>query len=439
MLRVPIIQARSGMELAMPIFHPRRADTILLKVGVSLDGRVIGRLREQGIREIWIRYPGLEFLEEVVSPDVAAAHMRITKHIAETFDEVARDQNARLEFSEYRRAISGLLDKLSQSPKAALFIEEIVDHSRPALRHASNVCLISVLMGLVLEDYLVHERRRLSSARAKDVTNLGVGAMLHDLGMLRLDVPTLERWNQTHDESDQQWRRHVWIGHRMVRGQIDPTAAGILLHHHQKYDGSGFPSRSRLDGGRHALIGSEIHVFARIAAAADLFDRLRNPAHAPGAPVQGSIPVVRALGLLRESPYRDWIDPVVFRALLAVVPPYPPGTIVTLSNGMRAAVVSFSGSEPCRPVVQRLGDEGFDVPRGKPERIDLREATELRVVEAQGVDVSQDNFFSRSPGEFDVKATMRSLFNAAPRAGSESARLLPVPADGAPDAPLDGL
>jgi HD-GYP domain-containing protein (c-di-GMP phosphodiesterase class II) len=270
------------MVLAMPIVHPTCPEVVLLRAGASLDEKCIERLRGIGIREAWIRYPSLDHLTAFVSPQVHDACRSLTGTVGRALDTVLADSHARLDFYSYKKAVLGLLEKLIAKPSAAIFVSELVAGDKPMLRHASNVCVLSILMGLKLDFYLLRERARVSSAIARDLSGLGVGAMLHDVGLMRLSDETLERFRATRDESDPAWREHVTLGFDMVKGDLDPTAAAAVLHHHQRYDGSGFPRRIDLHGVSLPVSGSEIHVFARIVACADLFDRLRHPAHVPG-------------------------------------------------------------------------------------------------------------------------------------------------------------
>ncbi|HCT44936.1 MAG TPA: hypothetical protein DF699_06965, partial [Phycisphaerales bacterium] len=159
-----------------------------------------------------------------------------------------------------------------EDPDAALFIGEIADTGSPAIRHGANVGYLAMLMGLRLDFYLLRERSRLTPRLAKDVTSLGVAAMLHDIGMTRLKASVLKRWADEHDHTDPAWREHVDLGYEMVRGHVEPSAAAAVLHHHQRYDGSGFPVRKR-NGKVAGLDGSSIHIFARILIVADLYDR----------------------------------------------------------------------------------------------------------------------------------------------------------------------
>lgn len=432
MLRVPIAYAKPGMVLAMPILHPRRPDTVLLQAGIELDAHAILRLAEINLRDVWIRYPATEFLCEYYCPEVFHAQAALTQRVADAFDMVIRGAHAKLEFNEYRHAVSGLIDRLLLFPKSAVWVQELADRDQPLLRHSSAVSILSVLLGLKLEDYLIVERSRLSTSGARDVAGLGLGAMLHDAGMLRLPAEVVQRWNQTQDETDPDWRAHVHIGYEMCKDALGPAAAAAVLHHHQKFDGSGFPRRLKLDGTEERVRGSDIHVYARIVTMADLFDRLRFP---PGlAPTSAPVPTVRVLKRLQEEPYASWYDPMAFKALLAVVPAYAPGTFVRLNNGRRALVTEWFPHDPCRPNLQILADgetpaDMLANPDAPIERVVMNQRLELAIIEAEGQDVSKDNFYPTSPGQYDLKLAGRQLFNGAAKSATQTPVKPARPAD----------
>jgi HD-GYP domain-containing protein (c-di-GMP phosphodiesterase class II) len=411
MLRVPIASAVPGMVLAMPVLHPRRPATVLLAAGLTLDEHSIQRLAEIRLKYLWIRYPGAAFIEEYICPRIFENQAVVAQQIAHAFDAATTQAQPQLDYNHYRDAIAELLDRLLSRPRAAIFVQEISDRHRPALRHSASVCMLSLLMGLKLDDYLIVERSRLAASSARDVAGLGVAAMLHDIGLLRLPGDVVKRWDRTQDDSDVQWQQHVHIGFELVKDAIGPAAAAAVLHHHQKFDGTGFPSRQRLDGSSEPLAGKEIHIFARIIAAANIFDRLRHPpaAHRDAAPV----PAVRVLNRMRQSPYANWIDPMVFKALLAVAPAYAPGTLVTLSTGQHALIAEWYPGDPCRPTVQIVGDLVRDREDEPGQRFSLRDDPSLTIVEAEGQKVAADNFYPTEPGQFDLRLAGKSLFNAA--------------------------
>ncbi|MCK6476451.1 MAG: HD domain-containing protein [Phycisphaerales bacterium] len=395
MLRVDLTGAVPGMRLAMPIHHPRRPGGVLLRAGFELDHATIAKLQELGVYEAWIECPGVEFMADFVNPSVHAACHEVAQAVSGAMAPTVAGADPTLDFRMYKRAVVSLLEKLAENRPAAVFLGEIGRSGSISLRHACNVALVSVLVGIKLDFYLIRERPKLSAYEARDVSNLGVGALLHDLGMLRLPEPVLERWHRDHDESDPDFRRHVALGHELVRDHVDPSAAAVVLQHHQRFDGSGFPSPAHPGSGR-PLHGTEIHVLARIATAADLLDRLRHRHEVGDGPAERPrIPMVRALHTLLKEPYRSWIDPVVLRAMLMVVPPYAPGTRVTLSDGSEGVVVGWNPHHPCRPTVAEIvapRRTATPRPHATSVHIDLSRNQDLYIARAEGCDVANDNF-----------------------------------------------
>jgi HD-GYP domain-containing protein (c-di-GMP phosphodiesterase class II) len=425
MLRISIPNLLPGMTIASPISHPLQPGTMLLNSGVTLDVAMIGKLRETGIREVWIRYPGLHDVRNSASPMVASAGYEVARLVDATFSATATSASVRLDYNAYRAAVTGLLEKLSLHPRATVFLDQMAGHGCASVRHASAVCFISLLVGLRLEPWLVRHRARLDASRAREIANLGVGALLHDVGMLALPEAVRERWATTQDATDPAFREHVRIGFEMVKDGFEPTAAGVVLHHHQCDDGSGFPAVEGFGHEPRALSGERVHPFARIVGLVDTFDRLRFGVNdrllAEGPPT----PVVRVLGQLQSERWRSKIDPVVLLGLLSVVPPFAPGTVVTLSDGRSAVVVDWSPLDPCRPTVRDLTPKtervrGWTV-QAPGERIDLRKQSGLSISRAEDTDVAADLYAPETASSFNLDALMRSWIDRAPVDGDREA------------------
>lgn len=410
MLRVPIAHVKPGMELAMAVFNPRASARLLLRPGAVLEQSTIDRLIELKLPEIWIKYPNMDMVSKFVSPKVMASRAEIAGDVADAFNHAGKNMHAKLDYTKYQQAMGLLMARLIDDPDAAVFVGEIADTGSPAVRHGANVGYLSMLMGLRLGFYLLRERKRLSSRLAKDVTSLGVAAMLHDIGMTRLKQSTLERWACEHDDTDPEWREHVRIGFHMLRGQIEPSAASAVLHHHQRFDGTGFPMKKNHDGELVGIGGSQIHIFARILVAADLYDRFVHPAYTLGDTdeTQASRPPVYALHTMMKEPYRSWIDPVVFQALLSVCPAYAPGTQVRLSNGMMGVVIDWDPRDPCRPTVMEMSKFEDD---DEVAVLNLRKHHDITIIESDGHDVRQYNFFPENKHAFDLRMVEKKMYN----------------------------
>ncbi|MEX2545150.1 MAG: HD domain-containing phosphohydrolase [Phycisphaeraceae bacterium] len=384
MLRIDTTHAKPGMRLALPVQNPQAPGKALLKVGYALTPQIIDRLRGYGIRSVWVQYPSLAFLEEIIDPETARCQSEIVANVAETFESLQRQSSAKLAYATYTQSLKHLIENLASHPQSMLFLGDLADAADDLMRHSSSVTYLAVLMGMKLEAYLVRERRHVSPERAKEVTNLGLGAMLHDVGIMDLEPDVRQRFDETLDESDEAWQQHPALGFNLVRGHVDASAATVVLNHHQHYDGTGFAG-----GDYPVLMERQTHVFARITAVADQFDRLRSPANLPRQPTAW---VLRAMV---NDPLASRFDPQALRALVTVVPPYPPGSMVQLSDRRWAVVIDHHPDAPCRPTVQimpepeAMGDE--DLTLG--ETIDLREAFgSLHVAQHDGQDVTGVNF-----------------------------------------------
>ncbi len=422
MLRLATTRAAPGMVLALPVLHPGKPEHLLLRPGVRLDGEIINKLRELRVPRLWITYPATDYLLQYASPAIMAEHGKLASRLGVAFDAVTAGCHADLDFHIYADAVRALIQRLLDDPQAAVFIEGILDTSQPLLAHCANVCLISLLMGLKLDGYLVTERKQINPRRAQNVENLGVGALLHDLGMLRIDPAAADRWYRTLDDSDVAWRRHTIAGFEMVRGKIAATAAAVLLHHHQRIDGTGFPRRARLWSAPRALLGSEIHIFARIVAVADVFDRVRQRREAAQEGSAGAAARVRALRSVLDLVRAGQLDANVFKALAAVVPAYPPGSIVELNDGRACVVIRWNPALPCSPTVRPLlpaDSKSGEHALGDP--IDLARNPSLSVRSADGEDVADDNFHPLFKDEFDLRSLSGGITLDSPVTENEAA------------------
>jgi HD-GYP domain-containing protein (c-di-GMP phosphodiesterase class II) len=381
------MQAKPGMKLALPVQNPKVVARTLLKAGYELTDEAINRVGELGIRTLWVAYPSLAAVEKYLSLESLKVQQDVVNQIADTFQETQGEASAKLDYGTYTSSIQGMIDHVATNPKTSVFIGELSDAGNAQMRHAAAVTYLSVLMGMKLEGYLIRERKHVNPNKAKEITNLGVGAMLHDFGMTLLDPETREHFEEQGDESDPAYREHPALGFRAVRGQIDPSAATILLHHHQRHDGSGFAGADF-----PPKAGAGIHVYARIVSVADQFDRMRRPA---GLPEQ---PTVAVLSAMLCPSLRKRFDPEVLRALLEVVPPYAPGTQLKLSDGRAVVCVDHNPADPCRPVVQTLDLDAEA--GGEAETINLSAAPPtLYVAECDAQPVGEFNFSADTAGK----------------------------------------
>jgi HD-GYP domain-containing protein (c-di-GMP phosphodiesterase class II) len=379
MIRVPVNRLGAGMVLAAPIHHPNAGDLCLLKTNYVLEPYTITRLRELGVSYVWIRHAGFDFLDAQIGDAIPQSREGVYHAVKESFTGIARRTAGAFELREYQRVVSNMILALMANKENAVFADRLWNDQSELFAHCSNVAYLSLVIGMRIRDYVTAERHYVSERDGRDLTNLGIGAMLHDLGKLGMD----EEWHTVHrlDEAANcdEYREHARKGYEAIRERVEPTAARILLHHHQHFDGNGFPKVKHMNRQRHprALRGHEIHIFSRIVAVANILDALI------GASGARRLPLAAALAALRKPALHGVFDPVVLDAAYRVVPPFPLSALVELSDGRTAVVVDLHEEAPCQPTVRPVNPNRPSVDC-QAEDIDLRHPDAPRIVAEGG-------------------------------------------------------
>jgi putative nucleotidyltransferase with HDIG domain len=191
--------------------------------------------------------------------------------------------------------------------------------------HSINVSIISLLVGKSM------------AYGSEQLHELGIGALLHDLG--KMELPDRLRWSDGELSSAERalYREHVAKGVALARRMgLSSEAQQIVAQHHEQADASGYPMK---------LMGEQISPAARIVSLVNRYDNLCNP----GNPALAVTPH-EALALIYAQ-RKDWFDPKVLNIFIRLMGVYPPGSIVELSDGRFAMVVSVNSSRPLRPRV----------------------------------------------------------------------------------------
>lgn len=353
MLILPIDQAKVGMKLAAPVAHPDSPEQELLKRGYVLEGNVIDRLRDLSVDLIYVDYPALDDLDRHLGPYLSPARQVIYKQIKTTIASVQNRARPGVAYGDYYSSTREMITTLLGQGQHPIYLDQMSRMGGDAVGHAAAVAHLALMLGLKLERYLIEERKRLAPSHAREVVNLGVAGMLHDLGKLKLAENVQNHSCVAMPEADEDraaYQSHPRISYDMIHDGVEPSAASAVLHHHQRFDGTGFPDCILTDGTRQEMLANKIHVFARIIAVADLYDRLAGGKGADGAARRSNLEILH----LVRTQYASWLDAVVVKTLHGLCPPYPPGSRVCLSDGTSAVVTQMEAANPYSPTVKRL-------------------------------------------------------------------------------------
>lgn len=335
-----------GKKLAKSIIPASRHRRPLLTAGTTLTPRSIEALRRRGYSTVMVEnelIPGLE-IPDVLCDETRAQALQV---LSDTAARVHLD--GEVGARPVKKAVEAILAELTGDLDLAFSLTAIRSVDEYTFQHSLDVCVYSVILGRhrgYSQDHLIR---------------LGIGALLHDIGKVRMGELITKRGSLTETE----WVRikeHPRIGYDLLRSnfEISLLSAHVAFQHHERWDGTGYP---------RGLKRNEIHEFGLIAAVADVWSALTmdRPYRAAMDPVEAAETITGMAGTA--------LDPDLTRALLSRVARYPTGSIVLLED-MRVGVVTAQESgRPERPVVTIAADG-----KGK-----LIEPEEIRLVNHSAV------------------------------------------------------
>ncbi len=384
MLRVPVHKIQPGMVLARPVTLPSDSRRFLLQRDREIPLDMIPRLKQLGVYEVWVRNRDLEFLEDVIDEGLSDHQREVYQHVRRNFEQVMNAPAVELDIGHFQNSIGGLFDFLKQSSCGNLLLQKLDSFDNYLMSHSTNVCYLALLLGMKLERYLIEERMFKKPREAKDLQQLGLGCLLHDVGKMRIPQEVVNKPGKLTAEEMTLMRMHAIYGHEMVKGKVPASAAQVVLNHHQRWDGKGYPNRVEPVTGEELppLSGRQIPIFSRIATVCDVYDaataaRCYSPAKPP-------VQVLHEMHTWCKGSF----DPAIEAAFYQIIPPFPIGQVVTLSNGIEAVVVDFNPRVPVRPKVQGIRDPNGEKFRDPSlQEVDLAIHTDLQIAYIDGTDV----------------------------------------------------
>ncbi|HBC92755.1 MAG TPA: HD-GYP domain-containing protein [Pelotomaculum sp.] len=320
-MRISTKFIETGMRLARPIYG-RNGETLLNR-GTTLTTQYIMSLRRHGILTVNIDSGFEEDLSDALEDMVRCSVMKKVQH------EIMVNKN-RISIQNITNQVEMLIDEIISGKKVIGNLTEICSTDMYTYAHSVDVCTLSLMLGI-----------RLNYKKDK-LLQLGTGCLLHDLGKTKVLPEILNKPGVLDSAEFSEIKKHPLYGYKMLldnNEDIDPESANIVLDHHEKYDGSGYP---------RGLKGQEISEMSVICAIADVYNAITTDRiYRRAMPPHEVYEMIMASGNMM-------FEQSVVEAFLKCIVPYNIGSIVRLSNGFVGRVCRLNPSLPLRPIIKLL-------------------------------------------------------------------------------------
>jgi cyclic di-GMP phosphodiesterase len=233
---------------------------------------------------------------------------------------------ARVNTEVAEKVVGNLAESISRSPEANLLLLQMRRFQNDLFTHAVNVCVLSLVVNAI-EKF------------ENDETGLGLGALLHDVGECRIPKNLLRKRERYSENEQRLLQQHPNLGAKLLEQSSDiaPMARRIILEHHERIDGSGYPA---------ARQGAEISVLSQIVAIIDAYDDMLSGRSQP------MLPSTEALRRLFMQSHSGSLDRALVERVIRSLGVYPVGSVVELDSGERAIVVAANRSDGLKPIVK---------------------------------------------------------------------------------------
>jgi len=155
--------------------------------------------------------------------------------------------------TQFKEGVSEMVDHILVDDDTAGCLLNITSHDYYTFTHSVNVGILSILLVKALY----------GQSRSHDLQELGAAFFLHDIGKVNVPEALINKPGRLSSEELQIMRDHPLNGYQILSDtdHLSPESKIIVMQHHERHDGSGYPQ---------GLAGDEIHVYGRICSITDV-------------------------------------------------------------------------------------------------------------------------------------------------------------------------
>ncbi|OEJ14096.1 phosphohydrolase [Brachyspira hampsonii] len=372
---IPLNEVKEGMKVASNIYNSD--EKRIVDIGTVITKDIIETLKRNSITTISV----MELLdlkkENTVntSGDGKKAVLRGVieengkKILKIDSQEVAKKQEAAIEktkslyetakngggidFDSMKKEVNTMLSSIVENKDAHSYLSMLKRKDETMYKHAVDVATLAAITAGELNLTKV------------DMSNIMLGALVHDIGKVLIQESLLSKVNLTKEE-EAILKKHPTQGYKLVkRDNLDDNIADIVLEHHEKYDGTGYPFQKD---------NKDISLYSKVVSICNTFNNLITKGE-HGVPCTPDKAVKIIISLAKKD-----FDSDVVKAFQKAVGFYPNNTRVKLSNGSIARVIEQNPNLPLRPVLSIVKHLDGTVSDGL-EVIDLSVSSDLFIKE----------------------------------------------------------
>lgn len=324
-MRLVTLKEVQGNEIAacnLTDIHGR----LLLSKGSRIKLSYLNKLESLGISSVYI--------EDEISEGIKIEGILCeeTKHLAKSTVEVEMRRFLKtneVDTEEIRKVSNVIVNEILLNRVQLINLKDLKLKGEYIFSHCVNVCALSIFLC-----------KKMGIEHSK-ANSIGAGALLHDFGKLLVPNDILDKTGKLSEDEFEEVKKHTTYGYEAFKEDwtVSPTTKTVILMHHEKVDGSGYPN---------GLKGDKINDAAKICSICNAFDSRTSDRHfRKASSISDAVEYLYCTAGI-------FYDKKFVEEFLKYVPIYPEGTVVLLNTGVIAIVIRNNTESILRPVVRFL-------------------------------------------------------------------------------------
>ncbi len=319
-----IDQIQEGSILARDVYS--KDYQVLLKEGTILKEEYINKLKDFRVSEAYISEP--KSFNTVVIDILKIETEATLKEKVRTILEKHTYRHSE-DLKEISNTADEIITNILEEEQVVEKVLDIKERSADIYEHSIMTCSLSIILAIKM------------SLPKKEIHDIGVASLLHDLGLRYLTIEYNNQALEILSGADLiEFKKHPVYGYTALKDEqwLTERCKNIILFHQERMDGSGYP-----------LHATEITKECQIVSICDEFDEMICGIGCIRMKVHEAIEKIKLEGNITFT--KEVVE--MFLNFIAV---YPVGSIVKTSNGEIAVVISQNNHFPDRPILQIIKD-----------------------------------------------------------------------------------
>ena len=297
-------------------------DTVLLKKGTELNKQYILAIKSAGVFYVILKEHNKAISDNHKQLNLIKETM--TKVIPKFFDAIFNQDFNKIEEELY--IVDDMVKYIVETGEINTSIFDLKEYDDYTYVHCVNTSIMATFLGIQLD------------LKPEELSSLALGAILHDIGKMKLPINILNKKEKLTTEEFNEIKNHSINGEILLKnaGITDEIVLDIVLQHHERIDGNGYP---------YGISGDEISKYAKIVSVCDVFTALSaNRSYRVRFNPNDAYEFI----LTKYNIMFDISIVHIFKETFAI---YPRGCKIRLSNGIEGSVVTQNKGFPDRPII----------------------------------------------------------------------------------------